>query len=71
MDLKVDVKNGESYEVSVSGDTLFAEVLEKINLNPEGAVAIVDGRPVPEDETVSALLENGDEIQVMKTVSGG
>jgi sulfur carrier protein len=66
MKVAADVMNGETHEVELPEDATYARLLDEIGENPEAAVVVVDGRPVPEDATVDT-----DEVEVMRTVSGG
>jgi sulfur carrier protein len=66
MRVAADVMNGETHEVELPEGATYARLLDEIGENPEAAVVVVDGRPVPEDATVEA-----DEVEVMRTVSGG
>ena len=66
MRVAADVMNGETHEVELPEGATYAHLLDEIGENPEAAVVVVDGRPVPEDATVEA-----DEVEVMRTVSGG
>lgn len=66
MIVTAQVMNGDTHEVKISEGTTYAELLDTIGENPEGAVAVVDGRPVPDDEVVDV-----EEIKVMRTISGG
>jgi len=62
----VEVMNGGAYEVEIDDGATYERLLDEIGENPETAVVVVDGRPVPEDAQVDA-----DEVEVMRTVSGG
>lgn len=66
MNVVADVKNGDVHEVELGEDAVYAEILDSLGLNPEAAVVLVDGRPVPEDAAVDA-----EEVVVMRTLSGG
>jgi len=66
MEVVARVMNGETYRVELPEGATYARLLDEIGENPEAAVVVVDGRPVPEDATVDA-----DEVEVMRTVSGG
>ncbi len=66
MKVTARVMNGEDHEVELPDCATYARLLDEIDENPEAAVVVVDGRPVPEDATVDA-----DEVKVMRTVSGG
>lgn len=66
MKVTVEVLNGDTQEVELREDASYADLLEKVGFNPEGAVVVVDGRPKPEDGRVEE-----DVVKVMRTVSGG
>lgn len=66
MEVVARVMNGDEHIVELSDGATYARLLDEIGENPEAAVVVVDGRPVPEDATVDA-----DEVEVMRTVSGG
>ncbi|MFP4188636.1 MAG: ubiquitin-like small modifier protein SAMP2 [Halobacteriales archaeon] len=68
MKVAAKVMNGETHEVELPDGATYARLLDEIGENPEAAVVVVDGRPVPEDATVDAET---DEVEVMRTVSGG
>lgn len=60
------VMNGKDHEVELPEDATYETLLDSIGENPEAAVVVVNGRPVPEDASVEA-----EEVEVMRTVSGG
>jgi sulfur carrier protein len=66
MEVVARVMNGEEHVVELPDGATYARLLDEIGENPEAAVVVVDGRPVPEDATVDA-----EEVEVMRTVSGG
>jgi sulfur carrier protein len=66
MEVMARVMNGDEHAVEVPDGATYARLLDEIGENPEAAVVVVDGRPVPEDAKVDA-----DEVEVMRTVSGG
>jgi sulfur carrier protein len=66
MEVVARVMNGEDHTVELPDGATYARLLDEIGENPEAAVVVVDGRPVPEDATVDA-----EEVEVMRTVSGG
>lgn len=65
MDVEVTVAGDRSYEFTVTDET-YGELLKKIGLSPQEASVIVDGRPVPEDETVD--VHN---VTVLRLIQGG
>ncbi len=66
MKVTADVKNGDVHDVELADDAVYAELLDALGFNPEAAVVLVDGRPVPEDARVDA-----EDVVVMRTLSGG
>ena len=66
MKVTARVMNGDTHDVELPEGATYARLLDEIGENPEAAVVVVDGRPVPEDAKVDA-----DEVEVMRTVSGG
>ena len=66
MEVVARVMNGDEHVVELPDGATYARLLDEIGENPEAAVVVVDGRPVPEDATIDA-----DEVEVMRTVSGG
>lgn len=66
MKVTARVMNGEDHEVDIPDGATYGHLLDKIGENPEAAVVVVDGRPVPEDAKVDV-----DEVEIMRTVSGG
>ena len=66
MEVVARVMNGDEHVLELPEEATYARLLDEIGENPEAAVVVVDGRPVPEDATVDA-----EEVEVMRTVSGG
>lgn len=66
MKVVASVMNGGTHEVELPEGATYGRLLDEIGENPEAAVVVVDERPVPEDAEVDA-----DEVEVMRTVSGG
>lgn len=62
----VDVVNGAAHEAELADDATYADVLREAGFSPHEATVLVDGRPVPEDEAVSA-----DAVTVLRLVKGG
>ncbi len=53
--------------VPLSPGSTCEELLEVLGVDPETVIVLRGGVPIPLDET----LENGEEVEVMKIVSGG
>lgn len=66
MQVTVDVKGEETTAVAVSGDATYADLLAAIDLSPHEVTVLVDGRPVPEDQPVTAA-----HVTVLRLVKGG
>lgn len=67
MHVTATVMNGDRVSLEFEAeDPCYGDVLERLDINPEAAVVVVDGRPVPE----AAPIEQTD-VTVMRTVSGG
>lgn len=64
--VSVTVMNGDDVELEMGSDATYGDVLDRIDLPRDGAAVLVDGRPVPEGESVGS-----DEVTVMRTISGG
>lgn len=65
MDLIVTVAGDGEHEITLDEGT-YGDVIESVGLTVEEAVAIVDGRPVPDDQPV-----DGDAVTVVRLVHGG
>ncbi|MFB6113154.1 MAG: ubiquitin-like small modifier protein 2 [Halodesulfurarchaeum sp.] len=65
MEVTVDVLGGETHTVSVTDGT-YSDVLDAVDLSPQEATVIIDGRPVPSDQPVEH-----DEVAVLRLVQGG
>ncbi len=73
MHVTVDVKGEETHEFdleTVATDTdrepTYADLLGEVGLSPHEVSVIVDGRPVPEDQPVTA-----DHVTVLRLIKGG
>ena len=53
---RIDLEMGQTYE----------DLFEKLNINPETVVALVEGHPVPNDELVEAK-----DVEIVRIVSSG
>lgn len=65
MRVTVDVKGEGSRDVEIAGGT-YADLLDAVDLGPQEAAVLVDGRPVPEDQPVESS-----EATVLRLVEGG
>ncbi|MDY7083319.1 MAG: ubiquitin-like small modifier protein 2 [Halobacteria archaeon] len=68
MKITAEVMNGDTHEIELPDGAIYAELLDEVGLNPEGAVVVVDGRPVPEDDEIDGDVQ---EVKIMRTISGG
>ena len=65
MQVTVSVAGEEDREVTVD-DATYGDLVRRVGLSPQEAVALVDGRPVPEDAPVAARR-----VEVVRLVAGG
>ena len=65
MRVTVDVLGDEVHEVDLEDGT-YADLLGAVDLSPNEASVLVDGRPVPADEPVTET-----EVTVLRLVKGG
>jgi sulfur carrier protein len=65
MRVTVDVLGGECLELEVQEGS-YADILAAIDLSPNEASVLVDGRPVPADQPIDES-----EVQVLRMVKGG
>lgn len=65
MDVTVEVVGDDTYHLSLSEPT-YADLLRAVDLSPQEASVLVDGRPVPEDQPVEA-----DRVRVLRLIQGG
>lgn len=66
MEVTVDVKGGQTEVIKTDKTTTYADLLAAVDLSPQEAAVLVDGRPVPEDNPVSA-----EKVTVLRLVAGG
>ncbi|MFB6079525.1 MAG: ubiquitin-like small modifier protein 2 [Haloferacaceae archaeon] len=64
----VAVVGGETREVTVGPDATYADLLDAVGFGPHEATALVDDRPVPEDD---AVPDDADRVRVLRLVQGG
>lgn len=65
MGVTVTVLGDGEHEVDLEDGT-YADLLEAVDLSPNEASVLVDGRPVPADEPVTE-----DAVTVLRLVKGG
>jgi sulfur carrier protein len=65
MRVTVDVLGEGVEEVDIDGGT-YADLLAAVDLSPNEASVLVDGRPVPEDEPIDEPA-----VTVLRLVKGG
>lgn len=58
---------GRAKAVALRKGATAADLLEKAGIHPDAVVVFRAGRPIPLDEK----LEDGEEVEVVKVVSGG
>lgn len=67
MRVTVSVAGAEDREVAVDGeDATYGDLLAAVDLSPQEAAVLVDGRPVPEDAPVAA-----ERVEVLRLIQGG
>jgi len=66
MRVTVEVAGGDTYEVDVTDDETYADLLEPTDLSPHTVSIVVDGTPVPEDQPVES-----DHVRVVRLAKGG
>jgi len=66
MQVTVDVKGEDATEVDAPADATYADLLSAVDLSPHEVTVLVDGRPVPEDQSVDV-----DRVTVLRLVKGG
>jgi sulfur carrier protein len=52
--------------IDVEDGSTYGDILDKLGINPETVIIMVDGAPVPVDEVVSAQ-----QLEILKIISGG
>ncbi|HKJ57890.1 MAG TPA: ubiquitin-like small modifier protein 2 [Halobacteriales archaeon] len=67
MRVTVSVAGSEDREIAVDGeDATYADLLAEVDLSPQEAAVLVDGRPVPEDAPVEA-----ERVEILRLIQGG
>lgn len=65
MRVTVSVVGDEDHELAVE-DATYGDLLVAVDLSPQEATVLVDGRPVPEDAPVEA-----ERVEVLRLIQGG
>lgn len=65
MNVTVEVVGERSHELSLV-DPTYKDLLSELDLSPHEVSVMVDGRPVPEDQSVET-----DHVQVLRLIKGG
>lgn len=66
MQLTVEIVGEENRDVELDDVTTYGDVIRAVGYNTQEATALVDGTPVPEDQTVDA-----DRVTVLRLIKGG
>ncbi|MFB6155930.1 MAG: ubiquitin-like small modifier protein 2 [Haloferacaceae archaeon] len=66
MDVTVEVVGEETREVTVGGESTYADLVDAVDLRVDEVSVLVDGRPVPEDQPVDA-----DRVRILRLIRGG
>jgi len=67
MRVTVSVAGEGAHEVAVDDeDATYADLLSAVDLSPQEAAVLVDGRPVPEDAPVAT-----ERVEVVRLIQGG
>lgn len=67
MKVTVSVAGVEDHELVLEGsDVTYGDLLAEVDLSPQEAAVLVDGRPVPEDSPVEA-----ERVEVLRLIQGG
>ena len=69
--VKILADKEEERRIEVANDDTYEKLLEKLDINPEEAVVLRNGEPVPEDERVIDDKNAGGGITIIRIVSGG
>ncbi len=60
-------RENKNTNLELDNDTLVADLLKKLNINPVTAIATRNGELILEDEK----LKDKDEIRILSVISGG
>ncbi|MGC8565648.1 MAG: MoaD/ThiS family protein [Thermoplasmata archaeon] len=65
--VKVIILNPKREEFEVPKAKSVMELFEKLNLNLDGYIALINGKPVPEDESIDENCK----VELLQVFSGG
>lgn len=65
MHVTVEVVGGGTHEVDLADGT-YADLLDAVGMNRHEATVLVDGTPVPEDQSIEAT-----DVEVLRLIEGG
>lgn len=66
MEINVEIMNGGEHILELDQTDTYGDLLRALDINPEAAVVIVNGRPQPEEKEITST-----EVKIMRTISGG
>lgn len=66
MEVTVEVAGEDARVVELDADATYADLVAAVDLHPQEASVVVDGRPVPGDQRVEA-----DSVTVLRLIKGG
>ncbi len=65
--VKVVILNPVKKEFKIENAKTILDIFKQLNLNVDGYIAMIENRPVPEDEEI----KDEEEIQLLQVFSGG
>ena len=65
MEVTVTIAGQHEPSVTVTGET-YGDILTAVDLSPQEATVLVEGRPVPSDQPITAS-----EVTVLRLIAGG
>jgi sulfur carrier protein len=68
MHVTLDVAGGDTHECEAGAGATWADLLAEAGLSPHEASVLVEGRPVPLDQTPA---EGTERVEVLRLVRGG
>lgn len=69
VNVKIRAEEEEEKRLEISNVDTYETVLEKLNINPEEVLVLCNGKPVPEDESVTDNVSA--EITIIRIISVG
>lgn len=67
MIVSIQIRNENKKKIELKANSTALELLKKINLTPDEVIVIRKNSPIPVDE----ILNDKDEIKIIKVASGG